>query len=201
MVKVALTAFDRRCIPPDGGGPSLAECAAPRAARPDHSSLRGRPAQHRRCEAPARVADDGVQVARPLCARPARWSARRTAPRDTAPDHRRANRGRGGAHAGNHPPRRHALEHPRHGQGERLESYDRPAHLASVRVAAASERDIQAVAGSAADRQSPRHRRAVCQSARACDRALRRRKVADSGAGPDRALAANAARPGRTPDA
>ena len=40
-------------------------------------------------------------------------------PRDTAPDHRRAHRGRGGAHAGNHPPRRHALEHPRHGQGER----------------------------------------------------------------------------------
>lgn len=38
--------------------------------------------------------------------------------------------------------RRHALEHSGDGQGDRCESYDDPSHLAGVRIAAASERDL-----------------------------------------------------------
>ena len=49
-----------------------------------------------------------------------------------------------------------------------------PADLARVRAAAASERDVQAVERSAADRQGPRHRRVVHESARPRGGVLRR---------------------------
>ena len=60
-------------------------------------------------------------------------------------------------------------------------------------LAAASDRDVQAVDRPAADREGPRHRRAVHASARARSRVLRRREGADSGVGPHATRVADAA--------
>src|SRR5215207_7190100 len=49
---------------------------------------------------------------------------------------------------------------PRHGQGQRPRPDDSPADLSRVWIAAASHRNVQAVDGSAVDREGARHRRA-----------------------------------------
>src|SRR5439155_859541 len=74
-------------------------------------------------------------------------------------------------------------------------------HLARVRPATASHRDVQAVARPAPDREGPRHRRPLHESPRACRRAVRGREGANPGAGPRPAPAADAAGADRTPDA
>ena len=117
-------------------------------------------------------------------------------PRPGAP-RRHAGRGCGGAHPGIDPAWRHPLEHAGHGQGYRPEPRDHRSDLACLRVAAAPDRDVQAVAGPLVDRQGARHRRAVRQSARARGRVLRRREAADSGHRAHRAATADATRPSR----
>ena len=63
--------------------------------------------------------------------------------------------------------------------------------------AAASQRDVQAVARSAVHRQGPGHRRAVSEPAGQGAGAVRRREVADPGAGSQPTAAADAARASR----
>ena len=91
-----------------------------------------------------------------------------------AHDHRRAGGAGDHSHAGNDAARRDALEYARDGEGRRPQSHGDQPHLAHVRAAAASERDVQAVERSAARREGPRHRRPVSGSAGACGRVLRR---------------------------
>lgn len=60
------------------------------------------------------------------------------------------------SHAGKHAARRHPLERSRHGESHRDQALVAQSHLARTRAATASERDVQAVAGSAAHREGPR---------------------------------------------
>ena len=147
-----------------------------------------------------------------------RWSSRRPGPGgggDVAPERGRRSRRGGGPrrrrgrrwrrprrhHVGDDPAWRHALEHPLARTGDRPQSHDHQSHLAGLRAASTPERDLQAVARPAADREGPRHRRPLRQPARPCRGAVRRREVPDSSPRPHCALAAHAARPGRTANA
>ena len=60
---------------------------------------------------------------------------------------------------------RDALEHAQHGEGGRAGSDGHQSHLAGVRLAASSQRDVQTVERSVARRESARHRRPVPGSA------------------------------------
>ena len=101
----------------DLAGPSIAHGPAACAPRPHHPGLRRRPGHARHRQAPASVRDHRLQVAHPISRRPDRRLDRRTPAGRPAPHHRRAGRGRGGAHPGIDPARRHPLEHAGHGRG------------------------------------------------------------------------------------
>ena len=78
------------------------------------------------------------------------------------------------SHAGNHAARRHALEYARDGESRRPQSHRDQPHVAHVRTAAASDRDVQAVERPAARREGARYRRALSGSAGARGGILRR---------------------------
>src|SRR3989442_2387797 len=98
----------------------------------------------------ARHARDGRQVANAVCAGAPRGLVRRAAAGGASHHHRRGDRAGGCAHAGKHAARRDALEHPRDGPSSRPQPRDHQPHLACVPVAAASQRNLQAIPRSAA---------------------------------------------------
>src|SRR4051795_8343814 len=67
---------------------------------------------------------------------------------------------------GKHATRRNALEHAGFSQSHWTEPDDDQPDLAGLRFATTSYRDVQAVARSATDRESARHRRPVYEPAR-----------------------------------
>jgi DDE superfamily endonuclease len=85
----------------------------------------------------------------------------------------------------------------RHGEGERLIGLERAAHLARLRLAAAPDRDVQALDRPGLRSQGARRGGSLCLTARACHRVVRGRKIPDSGARPRPADVADASRPAR----
>ena len=83
-------------------------------------------------------------------------------------------------------------------QGQRHLRLKRAAHLACLRLAAASDGDIQALHRPGFRCQGARYRRPLCLAARACPGAVRGREEPDAGARPQPADVAASARPGRS---
>lgn len=126
-----------------------------------------------------------------------RWTSRRTslwgAPHDRGCAHRSGHH----QNAREHAQGCHALEFARHGQSLGAVDFERPAYLASLRIAAAPAGDVQAVDRPRFCRQGARCRRSLCLPARARHRSMRRREVANPGPRPQPADATHTARPAR----
>src|SRR3954452_11878677 len=80
--------------------------------------------------------------------------------------------------------RRNALEHAGFSQSHWTEPDDDQPDLAGLRFATTSYRDVQAVARSATDRESARHRRSVYEPARSRAGLVCGGEEPDSGTGP-----------------
>jgi len=131
-------------------------------------------------------------LAASLRAQAAARSVGRAATRRAAQDYGCRGRVRDRAHAGAHAAGRHALEYPRDGEAQWPESDGSEPDLASLRAAAAPQRDVQALHRPAVYRQSARHRRAVSRPAGQSPGAVRRRKIPDPGARSDATSVADA---------
>ena len=100
-------------------------------------------------------------------------------------------------HPGRDAARRHALEPALDGPRLRLCAFDHSPDLASLRLAAASLRDLQAVIGPAVCGEGAGHRRALSEPSGTGARAVRRREEPDPGAGSHSSASSHAARTDR----
>ena len=192
--KAALVVTDGATADARLDGASGADRAATGPTRADRADVRDGTGQHDGRQEAADVEADGGPVASAIHRQGRRRLAGRTAAWHAAEDRGHAGGSDRDADAGKYAARRDALEHAHAREGDGRESDERPSHLAGLRPAAASHEDVQTVARSAADRQGPRHRRAVSQPAAACGGVLCRRKAADPGVGSDGAACCRCAR-------
>ena len=91
----------------------------------------------------------------------------------------------------------HPLVDALHGRGQRAEPHDGSAHLESIRVGAAPQRNLQAVHRSAVCREGAGHCGLVSGSAGTGAGAVSGREDADSSLGPEPTGVAHASRPSR----
>ncbi len=147
----------------------------------NHLGRRGGPIGSGDCRGAAADAADRGALARALCRQATRRIGGRAAARGAAPDYGCASGAIDHRHARNEAGRRHALEYSDAREENRAESQHGGSDLARIRPAAASQRDVQAVARPVVCRKDARHRRPLSGPAGPCPRLERGREKPDSG--------------------